>query len=309
NMDSLLSFMPGLVDEIENLKNGKFKTFKFIAKREDKSFPLNSYEICCRLGEAFLDNSKILTVDVKNPDVKIRVEVRDSIYLYFNEIRGLGGLPNGVSGKGLLMLSGGIDSPVAAIMMAKRGMKLDALHFLSPPYTGDLAKDKVTKLAELIKPYSPGLSLITVSVTKILENISQYCKDSFSTILLRVFMVKIANRIALTRKCKAIITGESLSQVASQTIDGLTVSDSQRELLILRPLIGMDKSEIIDLARHYNTFETSIIQAEDCCTVFLAKHPVTKPGIKDTMLEYGKIPDTDKLIDEAIDQAQTDKMN
>ena len=254
------------------------KTFKVESKRSDKRFPYKSPEISAQVGGKILERFPYLKVDVKNPDVTVTVEVRDfGAYIRCGTLRGQGGMPVGTSGLATVLISGGIDSPVAAYMMAKRGLKLNAVHFESPPYTSERARLKVEKLLKLVSRYAGSIEMHTVPLTKIQETIRDDCPEELFTILLRRVMMKISSRIAESTGSGALITGESLGQVASQTMYALGCTDAAASKIVLRPLIGMDKQEIINISRRIDTFETSIEPYEDCCTVFTPKHPRTKP--------------------------------
>ncbi len=278
-------------------------TFKVESHRGDKKYPLTSVEISKKLGGMILDYAKgALSVDVHAPDFRIGVDIRESgKALVFGEyIEGANGMPVGTAGKGLLLLSGGIDSPVAGYMMAKRGMKVDCLHFHSYPYTNMQAKEKVVELAKILAEYACGTKLCTVSVTHIQEAIHEKCRPDFMITLLRRFMYRIAERHAKRIGALCVITGESLGQVASQTIEGITSSNSVvEELPVLRPLIGFDKSEIIDRSVKMGAYETSILPFEDCCTVFLPDYPAIRPKMSDILREEAKL-DVEGLIEEAM---------
>lgn len=274
-------------------------TFKVKARRQDKSYPQNSFEICADAGGYILDRMSTAKVDVKTPQYTVEIEVRDRAYVYSHEEKGVGGLPVGVSGRGVVMLSGGIDSPVAAYMMAKRGLEVEAVHFLSPPYTGEPAKEKVIALARRLTEYCGPIKLHLVHFTEIQEQLYEKCEESYLTVLMRRLMCKISEAIANREGAQALITGESLGQVASQTIGALHVTDSSVEMTILRPLIGMDKVEIIDIARAIGTFDISTLPGEDCCTVFVPKHPATKPNLKRAVREEERLP-VEELIQAAL---------
>ena len=279
-----------------------YGTFKVDTHRADKSFPLNSMQISAEIGGRILANNKNLTVDVHNPSFIINIDVREEgTALVFNEfVKGSGGMPVGSSGKGLLLISGGIDSPVAGHMIAKRGMSLECIHFHSYPYTNLQAKEKVIELTKILAQYSCGTKLNIVSVTHIQEEIHKKCNGEYMVTLLRRFMMRIAEKIAKKCGAQCLITGESLAQVASQTIEGMTSSNSVIETLpVLRPLCGFDKDEIIERSRAIGTFETSIEPYEDCCTVFLPKHPVTRPKLSDILNEESKL-DVNALVEEAL---------
>ena len=284
----------------------KSGSFKVVSHRGDKKFPLNSIEISKELGGRLLSVYHDLTVDVHNPSFTVYVDIRESgKALVFGEmIEGANGMPVGTAGKGLLLISGGIDSPVAGYMMAKRGMKLDCLHFHSYPYTNMQAKEKVIDLATILSGYACGVNLCTVSVTHIQEEIHKKCRPELMITLLRRFMFRIAERHALRIGAQCLITGESLGQVASQTIEGITSSNSVVEKLpILRPLIGFDKSEIIERSVKIGTYETSILPYEDCCTVFLPDFPAIRPKLKDILAEESKL-DIEGLIATAFESIE-----
>lgn len=280
-----------------------YKTFKFEAKRGDKLFPLNSPQICSHLGGHVLSNFPQLKVDVHNPDFTFYVEVRDSTYLYSEILPAAKGLPTGTGGKATLLLSGGIDSPVAGWMIAKRGVELEAVYFHSYPYTSERAKDKVVKLAEILSEWSMGIKLHVVPFTEIQLAINEKCPHDYLTIIMRRYMMKIAQRIAEKEGSLALVTGEAIGQVASQTMESMLVTNSSVTLPVYRPLVGMDKNEVIDIARRIDTFETSILPYEDCCTVFVAKHPVTRPSLART-IEYEKVLDEERLIEVALSQVE-----
>jgi thiamine biosynthesis protein ThiI len=275
------------------------KTFKVDAKRSDKRFPKTTPEISRDIGGVILSMMPRLRVDVHNPDVTVTVEVRDEYaYVRAGQEKGAGGLPLKTSGRGLLLLSGGIDSPVAGCMMAKRGLEIEALHFESFPYTSERAREKVMTLAEEMCAFTSKMYVHVISLTHIQEEIRDRCREDYFTILLRIFMMRLAERCARDYKCGALITGESLGQVASQTLDAIGVTDSVVNIPVFRPCIGLDKNEIVELARYYGTFETAILPFEDCCTVFTPRHPKTHPKIDDVMAELSKL-DVDALLDEA----------
>ena len=256
------------------------KTFKVNAKRSDKKFPLTSPEICREVGGYILSNIPSLKVDVHNPDLIVTVEVRDkNVYIHGNQLKGAGGMPVGSSGRAALLISGGIDSPVAGYMMAKRGLTLDAIHFAAEPYTSKRAEMKVRQLASIVARYSGRINFMVVPFTEIQVAIKDNCPEELFTIIMRRMMMRIALRLAEKDGCKALITGESLGQVASQTIGALACTDAVSTMPVFRPLIGMDKEEIITIARKIDTFETSLLPYEDCCTVFTPKHPRTRPEL------------------------------
>ena len=276
------------------------KTFKVVAKRSDKRFPLTSPEIAAEAGGAILSRFPRLKVDVRNPDVTVMVEIRDfGAYIHGGQVPGAGGMPVSSSGQALLLISGGIDSPVAAYMMAKRGLQLNAIHFVSPPYTSDRALEKVETLCEKLSPYTGRIKFYCVPFTEIQEALREHCPEELFTILMRRLMMKIAERIAEQDEIEALVTGESLAQVASQTLQALHCTDTATDLVVLRPLIGMDKSEIIRISREIGTFETSILPYEDCCTVFTPRHPRTKPKLK-YVLKAEQDYDFGPLLDKAV---------
>ena len=276
------------------------QTFKVEGKRADKTFPVKSPEIGRVIGAAVLKGCKVLKVDVHNPDVLLHVDVRsDRTYIYDAKIQGFGGLPLGTNGKGMVLLSGGIDSPVAAWMMAKRGMLIEAVHFHSYPYTSPRAQEKVEDLARIVASYCGRFKLHCVNLLPIQEQIVQNCPEEETTIHVRMFMMRIAERIARDNGCMMLITGENLGQVASQTAEALVVTDSAVSMPVMRPLIAMDKTDIMDKAQEIGTFETSIQPYEDCCTVFLPKHPTTKPKL-DKILEAESVLDIEGLVEAAV---------
>lgn len=276
------------------------KTFKVEAKRSDKKFPLTSPEISREVGGYLLSKFRHLSVDVHNPDTVITVEVREQhVFVRGNQIKGAGGLPVGSAGKAALMVSGGIDSPVAGWMMAKRGIQLNAIHFASPPYTSVNAEMKVHKLLKSVAKYSGRIHLAVVPFTEIQEAIKDNCPEELFTLIMRRMMMRIACRIAENDGCGALITGESLGQVASQTMQALACTNMVATLPVFRPLIGMDKNEIITVSRKIGTFETSILPYEDCCTVFTPKHPRTRPT-PDLIEEAEKLVEWDDMIERAI---------
>ena len=276
-MDSVLKTAPVYLEK--QLRAAK--TFKVEAKRSDKKFPLKSPEICRELGGELLSKFPHLKVDVHDPEVTVYVEIRDfGAYIHSNPLKGAGGIPVGTGGKAVILISGGIDSPVAAYMMAKRGLKLTAVHFASPPYTSRRAEKKVVRLLQKVSRYAGPITMYTVPFTEIQEKLRDDCPEELFTIIMRRLMMEISQRIARDKDCSALITGESLGQVASQTIGALNCTDDAADMVVFRPLIGMDKQEIIDISYKIDTYETSIEPYEDCCTVFTPKHPRTKPVLK-----------------------------
>ncbi len=283
----------------DQLKNAK--TFKVEGKRSDKKFPLKSPEISAEVGGAILSKFPHLRVDVKNPDILVTIEIREKFaFIRGNQTKGAGGMPTGTAGKSAILISGGIDSPVAAYMMAKRGLVLNAIHFASPPYTSPQSEEKVHNLLRKVSRYSGNICLFTVGFTEIQEEIRDKCPEDLFTLVMRRFMMRISQRIAEKEECKALITGESLGQVASQTLNALACTDAVVEMPVFRPLIGLDKDEIIKVSRKIDTFDISIEPYEDCCTVFTPKHPKTKPQI--SIIENAeKALDIEGLINRAIE--------
>ena len=297
--EEAVRFMNGLIE-----KRG-IKTFKVYAKRADENFPVESPEIARIIGAKILVGCKVLKVDVHDPDCKLFVDLReDKTYIYDQKIDGMGGLPLGTNGKGLVLFSGGIDSPVAAWMMAKRGMIVEAMHFHSYPYTSDRAKEKVERLCGIVASYGGRIRMHIVNLLPIQEQIVQNCPEEETTILVRRFMMRIAEKIAEKNKCMMLITGENLGQVASQTAEALVVTDACVSMPVMRPLIGMDKIEIMDRAREIGTYETSIEPYEDCCTVFLPKHPATKPKLERIEESESRL-DVEKLVEDAVSSEET----
>ncbi len=282
------------------------KTFKVESKRSDKTFPLDSMELSREIGGEILSACPKISVDVHNPEVVVRVEVREyGAYVSAGRIKGAGGMPIGTNGRGLLLLSGGIDSPVAGYMMAKRGLKIEAVHFESFPYTSEKAREKVLDLAKQVAVYAGDIYVHVVSLTHIQEELVKACDEDYFTLLLRRYMMTIAEKIAKQHGCGTLITGESLGQVASQTMKAIEVTDAAvKETPVFRPCIGMDKEEIVQIARKIGTFETSILPFEDCCTVFTPKHPKTRPELDKVLVEERKL-DFDALVEEALGSVDT----
>lgn len=275
--EKLCADVIGYIDKVYPDKNF---TFKVDARRARKNYPKNSMEINCDIGEALLNVFPQMKVDVHKPDVMLRIEVREKIYIYSTVIPGPGGLPVGTNGKGMLLLSGGIDSPVAGYMIAKRGVKIDAVYFSAPPYTSERATQKVLDLAKTISRYSGPIRLHIINFTDIQLYIYDQCPHDELTIIMRRYMMRIAEEIAIKSGCLGLITGESIGQVASQTMQSLMATNDVCTLPVYRPLIGFDKQEIVEVSEKIDTYETSIQPYEDCCTIFVAKHPVTKPNVK-----------------------------
>lgn len=284
--------------------NNDIKTFKVETKRADKKFPLKSPEISRELGAYILQNIDHIKVDVKNPDLTLFVEIRDRVYIYTDIIKGIGGMPVGANGKAMLLLSGGIDSPVAGWMIAKRGVSLEAVYYHSFPFTGDKAKQKVIELAHILSKYTGPIKLHIVHFTDIQKELYEKCPDNQITILMRRFMMRIAEQLAIKNNALALITGESLGQVASQTIESLNTTNSVVKLPVLRPLIGFDKIEIMDRAEQIGTYETSILPYQDCCTVFVPQNPVTKPRL-DKIEKSEQVLDVDKMVTDAVKNVET----
>lgn len=281
------------------------KTFKVEAKRSDKKFPMKSPEICRETGGYILSKFHHLKVDVHNPDMIVTIEVRDKYaFVRGNNIKGAGGMPTGTSGRAGILISGGIDSPVAAYMMAKRGIELCAIHFASPPYTSELAEMKVMELLKRVAKYAGTITTYVVPFTKIQEAIRDLCPEEYFTIIMRRIMMMIAEKMAVKQNCSALITGESVGQVASQTMYALACTDCAVNMPVFRPCIGMDKEEIISISRKIDTFETSIQPYEDCCTVFTPKHPKTRPHLDDVLAAENKIDNLDELMADAINHAK-----
>ena len=274
-------------------------TFKVQARRADKRFPMDSMQINEEIGHQVLEANGNLSVDVHKPQHILSVEVRENAYLYVEKIPAVGGMPVGTGGKAMLLLSGGIDSPVAGYMMAKRGLEIAAVHFASPPYTSDRARQKVLDLAQELTPYTGRIRLFVVPFTKLQELLRERCPEDYFTILMRRYMMRVAERIALQEDCGALITGESLGQVASQTMDAMAVTGAVVHMPIFHPLIGMDKEEIVTIARKIGTLDTSILPYEDCCTVFTPRHPRTKPNLEEVR-EAEAALDIEGLIDRAM---------
>ncbi|RQD70647.1 MAG: tRNA 4-thiouridine(8) synthase ThiI [Tindallia sp. MSAO_Bac2] len=294
------------LEEMKELKNNQsFKTFKVESKRTDKNYPINSQEISHLIGGFLLHAIQDLQVDVHNPEVTIYVEVKEKAYVFSDRERGIGGLPRGSNGKAMLLLSGGIDSPVAGWMVAKRGVLLKAVHFHSYPYTSQRAYEKVVDLAEKLTNYCGPIQLFSINILPFQQAVVECCPESEGTILVRRMMTRLAEKLALEHGCDALITGESLGQVASQTIQSIRTTNESVTLPVLRPLIAMDKQEIIEIARKIDTYNTSILPFEDCCTVFLPKKPVTKPRV-DRIIQSEKLLDLEALTEELYNKAEVE---
>lgn len=268
-----------VIDYIAKVYPERNKTFKVFARRTRKNYPKESPEINCDMGEAILNAYPEMRVDVHNPEILLTIEIREKIYIYSEIIPGPGGMPVGTGGKAMLLLSGGIDSPVAGYMIAKRGVKIDAVYFHAPPYTSERAKQKVVDLARIVSKYTGPIYLHVINFTDIQLYIYEKCPHDELTIIMRRYMMRIAEHIAKETECLGLITGESIAQVASQTMNSLIATNEVCELPVYRPLIGFDKQEIVEVAEKIGTYETSIQPFEDCCTIFVAKHPVTKPNV------------------------------
>ena len=296
------------IDEIKDtilnlLKNRNFKTFKVVTKRSDKSFPISSMEFSSKIGGIILKNIES-KVDVHNPDIYVNIEIKNGhTYIYTNEIKGLGGYPVGVQGKGLLMLSGGIDSPVAGYLALKRGIDVECIYFDSPPHTSIEAKNKVIDLANILNKYSGKIKIFVVPFTKLQETIYKNVQNEYMITIMRRMMYRIAHKLALKNKCKVIINGESIGQVASQTLTSINTINSVTNFPIIRPVCCLDKLEIIEISKEIGTYDISIRPYEDCCTVFVPKHPSINPDIN-KCLEFEKNFDYESLIDEAINNVQ-----
>ena len=287
---------------IELVKN--FKTFKIETKRSLKTFPMTSMEISKKVGANVLKNTN-LKVDVHNPEITVHVEIRsEGSFIYIDEKKGIGGYPVGIQGKGLLMLSGGIDSPVAGYLALKRGVDLECIYFESPPHTSIEAKNKVLKLAKIINEYSGNIKVHVVPFTKLQEEIYKKVPHTYMITIMRRMMYRIALKVCLKNKLKVIVNGESIGQVASQTLDSMSVINNVVDIPVIRPVACMDKLEIIDLANKIGTYETSILPYEDCCTIFVPKHPIIHPSLKQC-IEFEKNFDFEKLVDEAVDNIET----
>lgn len=300
NMESIARTAIECVNELS--PNGK--SFKVEAKREDKKFPLNSPQIARELGGMILDGVEGLHVDVHNPDIMVNVEIRQEAYVYTSKIKGAGGMPVGTNGKSTILLSGGIDSPVAGYMIAKRGVELEAVHFHSHPYTSDRAKEKVIDLAKEMAQYAGKIRLHIVPFTEIQLAIIDKCPENYLTVIMRRIMMRIAEKISINNGSAALITGESIGQVASQTMESLVCTDNAVSIPVFRPLIGMDKEEIVTISKKIETYETSILPYEDCCTIFVPKHPKTKPVLAEIIEAEKALADIEEMINKAIEEEE-----
>ncbi len=291
-----------LTDYMDRRYDDLHFTFKVMVRRADKSYPMTSMELAAFLGEKLLDAFEDLKVDVHHPDVYVTVELREKVYIYTEEIPGPGGMPIGTNGKAMLLLSGGIDSPVAGTMISKRGVRIEAVYYHAPPYTSERARQKVIDLAWLMARYTGPIHLHVVNFTDIQMAIYEKCPHDELTIIMRRYMMKIAEHFARENDCLGLVTGESIGQVASQTMQSLYCTDAATTLPVFRPCIGMDKNDIIRLAEKYGTYETSILPYEDCCTIFVARHPVTKPRLDVIVRSEKKLAGCiDELVKEAIE--------
>ena len=295
NIDTIISVAKEIMPE--RLRG--YKTFKVEAKRSDKRFPMTSPEIAGEVGGAILSCVPKIKVDVREPEIVVRVEIRDKeAFVHAGQEKGAGGIPYGTSGRGLLLLSGGIDSPVAGFMMAKRGVQLEAVHFESFPYTSERAKEKVLELAKVLCDYTMRIRVHVISLTEIQELLRDNCDEDYFTLILRRYMMALSLKLAHDYDCEAIITGESLGQVASQTMKAISVVNEMADIPVYRPLIGMDKGEIIEISRKIGAFDTSILPYEDCCTVFTPRHPKTRPELEAVLEQQNRL-NFDELVERA----------
>ena len=295
-----------VIDFLENVYDIDKQTFKVVTRRARKSYPVESMEVSCELGGRILEAFPGMRVDVHDPEITLHVEIREKIYIYSKIIPGPGGMPVGTNGKAMLLLSGGIDSPVAGYMICKRGVKLDATYFHAPPYTSERAKQKVVDLAKKVAKYSGPINLHVVNFTDIQLYIYDKCPHDELTIIMRRYMMKIAEHFAKEGGSLALITGESIGQVASQTMQSLAATNEVCTMPVFRPLIGFDKQEIVDIAEKIDTYETSILPFEDCCTIFVAKHPVTKPNLNVIKCSERKLEEKiDELVKTDIETTET----
>ncbi len=300
NLDAIENMAVALLSE----QDTSGKTFKVEAKREDKSFPLNSPQLSAEIGGRILSHMPHLRVDVHNPDILVQIEIRKDAYVYTRKIKGAGGMPVGTNGRATILLSGGIDSPVAGYMIAKRGVKLDAVHFHSHPYTSDRAKQKVIDLAEIMSKYCGAMNVHIIPFTDIQLEIIDKCPKILLTVIMRRMMMRIAEMIADKTRGQALITGESIGQVASQTMESLAATNSVVKRPVFRPLIGMDKEEIVQISKEIGTFETSILPFEDCCTIFVPKHPKTKPTIEELLEAETLLENYEEMLKVAVENEE-----
>jgi tRNA uracil 4-sulfurtransferase len=292
---------------LEEIKGSNVQNFKVETNRANKSFPINSMDVCKDVGSYILNNIPDLKVKVTKPEFTVNVEIRERAYVYSKRIKAVGGLPYGMNGSTMLMLSGGIDSPVAGYMMARRGVELSCVYYHSHPYTSERAKEKVKQLAAILSNYTGSTKLYVVPFTDIQMSIIDKCREDELTIIMRRFMMRIACKLADKLNISSVTTGESIGQVASQTMEGLVVSTDLADRPVFRPLIAMDKVDIMDVSRKIGTYETSILPYEDCCTIFVPKHPKTKP-VLEKMKKAEEVLDIDRLVDEAINNIETYEM-
>ncbi|MFC0903544.1 tRNA uracil 4-sulfurtransferase ThiI [Clostridium sp. MT-14] len=288
---------------LSNALKNQGKTFKVVTKRANKNFPGTSMDVSREVGAYILQNTERLSVDVRKPDFFVNIEIRDKTYVYSKRIKGIGGMPYGTNGSTILMLSGGIDSPVAGYMMARRGVRLNCVYFHSHPYTSERAKEKVKELAGVLKKYTGSISLYVVPFTKIQMSIIENCREDELTIIMRRFMMRIACNLAERHGINSVTTGESIGQVASQTMEGLVVSNDVADRPVFRPLIAMDKVDIMDVARQIGTYEISILPYEDCCTIFVPKHPKIKPRVEE-IRKAESVLDIDALVKESVENTE-----
>ncbi|NMA83267.1 MAG: tRNA 4-thiouridine(8) synthase ThiI [Epulopiscium sp.] len=294
------SILECLLNYMQETYEDQTLTFKVEARRSNKSYPLTSLDIARQAGAYLLNHMPNLTVDVHKPQIRVWIELRNSVYIYSEIIPGLGGMPVGTNGKAMLLLSGGIDSPVAGWMIAKRGVAIEGVYFHSHPYTSDRAKEKVVELGRKLSVYTGNFKLHVVPFTEIQMAIYEKCPHAQLTIIMRRIMMQIAEKIALKQEANALITGESIGQVASQTIESLVVTNAVCSMPIFRPLVGFDKQEIVDISEKIDTYETSILPYEDCCTIFVAKHPQTKPKLENILQSEQALENIDQMIEKAI---------
>lgn len=306
-VDADVEVIKGTVIKVTEELAQKHETFKVETNRANKKFPINSMEVSKMMGGVILRAYPNLSVNVTKPDFKVNVEIREKAYVYVKRIKGIGGLPYGMNGKTLLMLSGGIDSPVAGYLLGRRGIDVSGVYFHSHPYTSERAKDKVKELARIIKTYTGSFTLYIPSFTDIQMSIIQNCREDELTIIMRRFMMRLACRIAADNGIHSVATGESIGQVASQTMEGLVVSDDPADRPVFRPLIAMDKQDIIEISKEIGTYETSILPYEDCCTIFVPKHPKTKP-ILSHIIKSESTLDIDKLVNDSIETMEIVKI-
>lgn len=303
DLEAIQAMVKAVVEDALEKATKENLTFKVESRRADKTFPMNSMDLSRKMGGFILKNFPGLKVDVHNPDIKINLEIREHAYAYHENIPGAGGMPVGTNGKTALLLSGGIDSPVAGWMIAKRGVRLTAVHYHSFPYTSDKAKEKVIDLCRLLTEYCGPIRLHVVPFTEIQQELYEKCPDGLLTVLMRRFMMRIAERIAKKEGAQALVTGESIGQVASQTLEALASTDDVVSMPVFRPLVGLDKNEIVEISKKINTYETSILPYEDCCTVFVPRHPVTRPKLE-KVRQAENMVDVEVLIERALEDVE-----